>query len=114
MSDKYYHITSASGVEPRLDVDKFAEDKAVLNIYLLALARLQLKKQDDVVSFFQISGMCSCRHTVLSLNTVVVIYRNPWSSIYGMERRASNRTNGILHAQDRPFPNLASRIHASH
>ena len=62
MSRKHYHIvgvpTFAPSAPPRLEFSNFAEDKDVLNLYLLALASIQNDdKENELTSFFQIGGL---------------------------------------------------------
>lgn len=44
-------------IEPRLEIDEFALDTDVLNLFLLALIELQNKPYDDPWSWFQIAGI---------------------------------------------------------
>ena len=61
MSRKHYHIVGAPAfapsAPPRLEFSNFAEDKDVLNLYLLALASIQNDKENKLTSFFQIGGL---------------------------------------------------------
>lgn len=51
-STKHYHITRAATYRPRLEIDTFAQDTTVLNMYLLAYAKIQSMDQSELTSFF--------------------------------------------------------------
>ena len=43
-------------LQPRLEIDEFALDKDVLNLFLMALVDLQSRNENDPWSWFQIAG----------------------------------------------------------
>ncbi|KAL5493071.1 hypothetical protein ACEPAI_4520 [Sanghuangporus weigelae] len=61
MTSKHFHVTGipavGTDVPLRKNFDDFAKDTDVLNLYLLALDRIQNDEQSVLTSFFQIAGI---------------------------------------------------------
>jgi hypothetical protein len=56
LRDGYVAGLQSGKVEPRLEIDEFALDRDLLNLFLLALIELQGKDYNDPWSWFQIAG----------------------------------------------------------
>ena len=81
-----------TGLMPRLEIDEFALDKDVLNLFLIALINLQAKEyknedpeNPDYWSWFQIAGMYNSHHRYQSCKSPSLTAgksRNSWSTIF--------------------------------
>lgn len=117
MSNKHFHVTGvpAAGTEvpQRKNFDDFAKDTDVLNLYLLALDRIQNDNQSALTSHFQVGGP-----SLFLLEIYRGLYRNPifrypWKTIHSVgqcTRTGQSYIRRVLHSWKRHFSNLASPV----
>jgi hypothetical protein len=66
-----------AAILPRLEIDEFVLDQDVLNLFIIALERLQSKDYNHPWSWFQISGILLLV-SLAGLHLNKVDFRHPW------------------------------------